>query len=76
MDFNFDNSMEELYNVIIPYQLLAVYLLIYLFIKLSKVIKSYGSEYIMAMGVWALILTGINDTLYEYGVIITGSLHH
>ncbi len=61
-------------DVIIPYQLLAVYLLIYLFIKLSKsYLKSYGSEYIMAMGVWALILTGINDTLYEYGVIITGS---
>lgn len=61
-------------DVIIPYQLQAVFLLMYLLIKL---IKSYFnnlvSEYIITTGVFALLLTGINDILYEYGLIITGS---
>lgn len=61
-------------DVIIPYQILAIFLLIYIFFKLYKsYLKNFGSEYIICSGVFTLLLTVINDVLYEYSVIITSS---
>lgn len=61
-------------DVIIPYQFLGLYILIYLVIKLSKsYLKNHGNEFIINIGVFTLLLTGINDLLYEYGLILTGS---
>lgn len=61
-------------DVIFPYQILAVFLLIYLVIKLSNYyLSNRGNEYIICSGILALLITAINDILYEYGVILTAS---
>lgn len=61
-------------DLIIPFEIFSVFLLIYMIYKVSKLYFSNNSnEYIMAAALFALLLTRINDILYEYSIIITGS---
>jgi two-component system sensor histidine kinase ChiS len=61
-------------NIILPFEILTILLLIYMIYKVSKLyIESKSSDYIMVIGLFALLVTRINDILYEYSIIMTGS---
>lgn len=61
-------------NIILPFEILTILLLIYMIYKVSKLyIESNSSDYIMVIGLFALLVTRINDILYEYSIIMTGS---
>ncbi|MGH4121113.1 ATP-binding protein [Clostridium sp.] len=54
-----------------PFEIFALLSLFYMMYKLS--IHKEGTDYIVIVGLFALIITRINDILYEYSIIITGS---
>lgn len=59
---------------IIPFEILALFMLIHIMLKISQLYFRKGqSEYIAVAGVFALFIARINDILYEYSIIITGS---
>lgn len=59
---------------IFPFEALSLFMLLYMMIKISKVyIKSEQSDYIAIVGLFALFIARVNDILYEYSLIITGS---
>lgn len=61
-------------DLILPAEIITIFMLSYLIIKLSKVyISKGGSDFLIVMALFALLLTRINDMLYEYSIIITGS---
>lgn len=61
-------------DLILPAEITTIFLLSYLIIKLSKVyINKSGSDIIIVMALFSLLMTRINDVLYEYSIIITGS---
>lgn len=61
-------------NIILPFETLTTVLLIYIIYKISTLyIHNNNSDYIMVLGLFALLITRINDILYEYSIIITGS---
>jgi two-component system sensor histidine kinase ChiS len=57
-----------------PFEIFALMSLFYMMYKLSKIyIYKKETDYIVLVGLFALIITRINDILYEYSIIITGS---
>lgn len=61
-------------DLILPVEIITICLLSYLIIKLSKAyIKKDGSDFVIVMALFSLLITRINDLLYEYSIIITGS---
>lgn len=61
-------------DLILPIEAVTVILLSYLILILSKAyIKKGGSSYIVIAALFSLLLTRINDLLYEYSIFITGS---
>jgi two-component system, sensor histidine kinase ChiS len=61
-------------NIILPFEIFTGLILLYILYKVSKeCIEKNSSDYIMAVGIFALFLTRMNDILYEYSIIITGS---
>lgn len=61
-------------QLIVPFEVLALSLILYMMIKISKVyIKAETNDYITVVGLFALFITRINDILYEYSIIITNS---
>lgn len=59
---------------IAPFEVFALTIIIYMMMKISKVyIKEDSSDYLVVAGLFALFITRVNDILYEYGIIITGS---
>jgi two-component system sensor histidine kinase ChiS len=61
-------------NIILPFEVLTALLLIYMIYKISSLyIKNSSSDYIMVIGLSALLITRMNDVLYEYSIIMTGS---
>lgn len=59
---------------ILPFESLAIFMLIYMMIKISKVFSCEDqSDCISVVGIFALLIARINDILYEYSIIITGS---
>jgi two-component system sensor histidine kinase ChiS len=61
-------------SLIAPFEILSILLLLYLIYKVSAVyIKEKGSDYIAVLGLFALFITRVNDILYEFSIIITGS---
>lgn len=61
-------------DYIIPFEIFALFMLGYMIIKISKLyFKNEQSEYIAVAGLFALFIVRINDILYEYSIIITGS---
>lgn len=61
-------------DIVLPIEIITALFLIYMIYKISKVyISNNSSDYIMVIGLFALFLTRINDILYEFSFIITGS---
>lgn len=61
-------------DIILPFEVFTVLILIYLINKISRLyIKKNSSDYLMVIGLFALFATRLNDILYEYSIIITGS---
>jgi two-component system, sensor histidine kinase ChiS len=61
-------------DLILPAEITSIFLLSYLIIKLSKVyLKKGGSDFVIIGALFSLLLTRVNDMLYEYSIIITGS---
>jgi len=59
---------------IAPFEAFALGMLLYMIYKISEVyMKSKKNNYIVAVGLFALFITRINDILYEYSIIITDS---
>ncbi|MGK0468693.1 ATP-binding protein, partial [Clostridium sp.] len=59
---------------LLPFEIFALMSLFYMMYKLSKnYINKEETDYIVVVGLFALIITRINDILYEYSIIITGS---
>jgi two-component system sensor histidine kinase ChiS len=59
---------------LLPFELFALMSLFYMMFKLSKKCPNKEeTDYIVLIGLFALIITRINDILYEYSIIITGS---
>jgi two-component system sensor histidine kinase ChiS len=57
-----------------PFEIFALMSLCYMMYKLSDIyIHKEENDYIVLVGLFALIITRINDILYEYSIIITGS---
>lgn len=60
--------------LIAPFEAFALLMILYMMVKISKVyIQSETNDYITVVGLFALFITRINDILYEYSIIITGS---
>lgn len=61
-------------NLILPFEVMTEVLLVYMIFKISMLyIRSSSSDYIMVIGLFALLITRMNDILYEYSIILTGS---
>lgn len=61
-------------QLIVPFEVLALSLILYMMFKISKVyINAETNDYIAVVGLFALFITRINDILYEYSIIITNS---
>lgn len=61
-------------SLIPPFEILTILLLLYLIFKISKFyINNPKSDYIAVIGVFSLLITRLNDILYEFSIIITGS---
>lgn len=61
-------------DIILPFEVFTVSILIYLINKISRLyIKKNSSDFLMVIGLFALFATRLNDILYEYSIIITGS---
>jgi len=59
---------------IAPFEVFALVLLFYMMCKITKIYIQKGqTDYIVVVGLFALFITRINDILYEYSIIITGS---
>lgn len=56
------------------FEFITILLLVYLIYKLSRIyIRSGRIDYITIMALFSLLVTRINDILYEYSIIITAS---
>lgn len=61
-------------DLILPFEGLTMLLLIYLIYKVSKVyVFGNQSDHVIVVALFSLLLTRINDILYEYSIILTGS---
>lgn len=61
-------------QLLVPFEVLALSLIIYMMFKISKVyINVETNDYITVVGLFALFITRVNDILYEYSIIITNS---
>jgi two-component system, sensor histidine kinase ChiS len=61
-------------NLILPFEAFTILVLAYMIYKVSRLyIERSSSDYIMVLGLVALLITIINDILYEYSIIITGT---
>jgi len=61
-------------DLILPFEVLTMLLLIYLIYKVSKVyVFGNQSDHVIVVALFSLLLTRINDILYEYSIILTGS---
>lgn len=61
-------------DIIIPFEIISIFLLVYMIYKVSKVyLRNNSNEIITAAVLFSLLLTRCNDILYEYSIIITGS---
>ena len=59
---------------IAPFEVFALVAIFYMMYKISKRYTQRGQiDYIVVVGLFALLITRINDILYEYSIIITGS---
>ena len=59
---------------LLPFEIFALSSLFYMIYKLSNLyIHKEETDYIVLVGLFALFITRINDILYEYSIIITGS---
>jgi two-component system, sensor histidine kinase ChiS len=59
---------------IIPFEILALSSLLYMMYKISKLnFAKLNNEYFALAGLFSLFVLRINDILYEYSIIITGS---
>jgi two-component system, sensor histidine kinase ChiS len=59
---------------IIPFEIFALVMLTYMMYKISKIyFQKDESDYIAILGLFALFISRVNDILYEYSIIITGS---
>lgn len=60
--------------LIAPFEIFALLMILYMMIKISQIYMIEGtSDYITVLGLFALFITRINDILYEYSIITTGS---
>jgi two-component system sensor histidine kinase ChiS len=61
-------------NLILPFEVMTELILVYMILKISMLyIRNSSSDYIMVIGLFALLITRMNDILYEYSIILTGS---
>ncbi|QGU94578.1 hypothetical protein GOM49_05230 [Clostridium bovifaecis] len=61
-------------NIVAVFEFITVLLLIYLIFKLSRIyIRRDRIDYITIIALFSLLVTRINDILYEYSIIITAS---
>ncbi|MDP4144721.1 MAG: ATP-binding protein [Bacillota bacterium] len=61
-------------DLILPFEILAIFMLLYMIYKLSQIyVTKNQSDYITIVGLFALFITLMNDILYEYSIIITGT---
>lgn len=61
-------------TMIFPYEIISIILMLYILFKLIvEFIKGKNDYFMVIIGVLAVFLTGVNDFLYEYSIIITGS---
>jgi two-component system sensor histidine kinase ChiS len=61
-------------RLILPYEVFTLVMILYMMWKISRVyIESETNDYMAIVGLLALFITRINDILYEYSIIITGS---
>jgi two-component system, sensor histidine kinase ChiS len=66
--------LEYYVKLIVPFEILTMFMLFYIMWKMSiKYIREEASDYITIVGLFALFITRVNDILYEYSIIITGS---
>jgi two-component system sensor histidine kinase ChiS len=60
--------------IIFPFEIFTLLMILYIMWKIYKVyIEAKTNDYIIIVGVYVLFLTRLNDILYEYSIIITGS---
>lgn len=68
------SPLDYYFNVIPFFEGMAGIMLVHIIFKISRFYFLTGEgEYIAVLGVFALFITRINDILYEYSIIITGS---
>ncbi|ERI90058.1 ATPase/histidine kinase/DNA gyrase B/HSP90 domain protein [Clostridiales bacterium oral taxon 876 str. F0540] len=61
-------------DLIFPFEVLTMIILLYLIFKISKVyVFGNQSDHVIVIALFSLLLTRINDILYEYSIILTGS---
>lgn len=61
-------------NLVLPAEIATTIFLVYTICEISRLyIKNNNSDYVMVIGLLALLVTRMNDILYEYSIIITGS---
>jgi two-component system sensor histidine kinase ChiS len=59
---------------IVPFEVFALLLILYMMYKISRTYIHKGqTDYIVVVGLFALLITRINDILYEFSIIITDS---
>jgi len=59
---------------IAPFEVFALASILYMMYEISEIyMKSEQTDYIVVVGLFALVITRINDILYEYSIIITDS---
>jgi two-component system sensor histidine kinase ChiS len=68
------SPIRNLMDIILPFEIITYFFLLYLMYKVCKIYLLKGkSDFVMAIAIFSLFLTRLNDILYEYSIIITGS---
>jgi two-component system, sensor histidine kinase ChiS len=66
--------LEYYVKLIVPFEILTLFMLFYMMWRMANVYTtSETSDYMAIVGLFALFITSVNDILYEYSIIITGS---